>query len=666
MNYMLNLCFFALNLLQKTYIYVKIIIVNYVRKRRYIMNKFIKAASAAMIITAMAAPVFAAPASNDTDNTVQTTKTTVTKTSEQSKFSDLSSKDYDWARPYINSMVEKGFISGYEDGTYRPDNDVTRLEALSLFARAMGSNDKANAEVLEIAHEKYDDIIKPYALSWGNDEIAYLMYKGALKKADLDTYLKDQEKNNPMKRYEAAIIITKALGGEEKALSELGVMLEYSDAREVPSNAIQYVGYATDTGIMSGMGDGSFSPKTSVKRSQMAVMLSRTADKANYTFRKMKISEVDSDTRTITAKEGSKEEEKFVYTNDTVMKNLGDDITANELPEGVDAIMVFSSDVLAAAEVISSQPDREVKGVFQNLASNSGKITVRILPDGEEDAQSFACADDISVTYDGTPATMRSFTKGDIITIKLVNGKIAEAIGETKTSSISGATVENINVEGDVTMTIAHSSEAYNGKTFIVSNDVQVRKNDVTVGLDSIYNGDKVTLTLEYGVITKISAKSSKRVVEGTIREVSISSQSTMKVKIDDKEETYQVPKDVEILINGDKGTLYDFRVGDIVKITLESEAITKIVATSTQESSGHVTGVVTAFNTSFGVISIKPDDSDSVVQVYAKDDTAKFIGADGASKKMSSIKVGQTVDVRGTVSNGVFVGKLVVIVSEE
>lgn len=82
------------------------------------------------------------------------------------------------------------------------------------------------------------------------------MYKGALKKTDLDTYLKDDEKDTPMKRYEAAIIITKAMGGEEKALSELGVVLDYTDAREVPSNAIQYVSYATDAGIMEGMGRG--------------------------------------------------------------------------------------------------------------------------------------------------------------------------------------------------------------------------------------------------------------------------------------------------------------------------------------------------------------------------------------------------------------------------
>ena len=37
-------------------------------------------------------------------------------------------------------MAEQGYINGYEDGTYRPDNEVTRLETILLFARAMGSN----------------------------------------------------------------------------------------------------------------------------------------------------------------------------------------------------------------------------------------------------------------------------------------------------------------------------------------------------------------------------------------------------------------------------------------------------------------------------------------------------------------------------------------------
>lgn len=612
------------------------------------MKKFIKTMSALLVAMSVTLPAMAAP----TDDT------------EVSKFSDIT-ENFEWAKSYINSMAQKGLISGYEDGTFRPDNDVTRQEALSLFARAMGSNDSVNKKIVEIANDRYGAIIKNYNLSWGEDEIAYLMYKGALKKTDLDTYLKDNEKNTPMKRYEAAIIITKAMGGEEKALADLGVVLDYTDAREVPSSSIQYVSYATETGIMEGMGDGTFSPNTSVKRSQMAVMLSRTVDKTEYTFSKLKITGIDEVSRTITAKASNGDVEKIIYSEDTTAKSMGDEVEVANLETGVDAVFTFSGEKLVAVDTLSSQPDTTVTGVYQSYASTSGKTTVKIIPDGETAVKSYECAADVAITFDGSPATVRSFSKGDMVTLEIVDGKVETVAGETKETKIASATVEDIDVAGDVTITISHANDEYDGKSFVVSGDVVVKKNDVVVDLDSIYKGDKVTLTLEYGVITKITATSTKKVIEGTIKELTISTQSTMTVTVKGEDKAYQIPKDVEILINGDEGSLYDFRVGDVVKITTESDAITRIVATSTQQSSGHVEGVVTAVNSSYGVITIQPSDSTSAVQVYAKDDSTKLVTADGTTKKMANIKVGQTVDVRGTVSNGVFVGKLIVIVAD-
>ena len=313
------------------------------------MKRVIKTASAILLALAMTTPAFAAP--TDTDTTTDTPIATPTAApSTSTRFTDINSEEFAWAKSYINDMAGKGFISGYEDNTFRPDNDVTRLEALSLFARAMGSNDSANTELLKIAHDKFDSVIKEYGLKWGTDEIAYLMYKGALKKTDLDTYLKDDEKDTPMKRYEAAIIITKAMGGEEKALSELGVVLDYTDAREVPSNAIQYVSYATDAGIMEGMGEGLFSPNTAVKRSQMAVMLSRTVDKTNYTFEKNKITAVDTENKTITATNSKGKETQYTYTDSTVIKSLGDEIQASRLVSGVEAVFVKSGNTLVSVE----------------------------------------------------------------------------------------------------------------------------------------------------------------------------------------------------------------------------------------------------------------------------------------------------------------------------
>lgn len=618
------------------------------------MNKVFKTALTAVMALSITIPAFAAPNDNYGDSYVSS-----------GRFTDIGAENFAWARPYINEMAARGLISGYEDSTFRPDNDVTHLEGLSLFARAMGSNSSTNADILELAHDKYDSVLGGYGLTWGTDEIAYLLYKGALKRADLDTYLKDNAKDEPMQRYEAAIIITKAMGGEESALSDYGVVLNYDDARDVPSNAIQYVAYATEMGIMEGMGDGTFSPLTSVKRSQMAVMLSRTVEKTDYTFSYVKLLNVDTSSRTITIRNTSGNENNYTYNDSTVMRSMGDEVQPNNLTTNVDAVITLSGKNLVSVDSLYSQPDETVHGRYSSYGTSSGVTTIRIIPYGETATQSYECASNLTVTYDGSPATIRSFTKDDIITLNIVNGKVKSIVAETKTTGISGAIVEKVSVGDQISITISHGNDEYNGKTYVVSDNVTVKKNDAPSTLDMIYKGDKVSLTLEYGMITKIIASSNKKVVEGTIQGLTISNAPTMDVKVNGTTSTYEIPNGIDITINGEEGSLYDFRVGDVVKITLDSDAITKIVATSTQESSGTVSGVVTAINTSFGVISIQPAGSESSTQVMCKDDTATFISTDGKSKKMKDIKVGQTVDVRGSISNGVFIGKLIIIVSE-
>lgn len=610
------------------------------------MNKVFKTALTALLAFSVSVPVFAAPDEYS------------------GRFTDIGTEDFAWAKPYINEMAARGLISGYEDGTYRPDNDITHLEGLSLFARAMGSNDSTNADMLAMAHEKYDSIINSYGLGWGRDEIAYLMYKGALKRSDLDTYLKDNLKDEPMLRYEAAIIITKAMGGEAEALSDYGVVLNYDDARDVPSNAIQYVSYASEKGIMEGMGDGTFSPLTYVKRSQMAVMLSRTVEKTDYSFVYVKISDVDTASRTVTVTDMSGKSTDYAYSDSTVMRSTGDEVQPKNLPSNVDAVITLSGRNLVSVDTLYSQPDETIQGKYVSYSTSSGRTTIRIIPYGETASQGYECASNLSVTYEGSPATIRSFAKDDVITLNLVNGKVRSITAETKTTSVSGAVVERVNVGEQITITISHGKDEYNGKTYPVSSDVSVKKNDAPCGLDEIYKGDKVNLTLEYGTITKITATSNKKVVEGSIQGLTISSRPTMDVKVNGTVSTYEITGDIDITINGEEGTLYDFRVGDVVKLTLESDAITKIVASSTQESAGSITGVVTAVNESYGVISVQKSGSETSEQVMCKE--ATFIDVGGKTRRMKDIKVGQTVDVRGSISNGVFVGKLIVIVSEE
>ncbi len=60
----------------------------------------------------------------------------------QGKFSDLSKAK--WAAPYIGYAAAAGIIKGYEDGSFRPSNNVTVAELCAMLVRAAGAEDKVS------------------------------------------------------------------------------------------------------------------------------------------------------------------------------------------------------------------------------------------------------------------------------------------------------------------------------------------------------------------------------------------------------------------------------------------------------------------------------------------------------------------------------------------
>ncbi|MBR2568483.1 MAG: S-layer homology domain-containing protein, partial [Paenibacillus sp.] len=42
-----------------------------------------------------------------------------------------------WAKPYVSSVVKAGLVKGYEDQSFRPGQTITRMELVSIVARAL-------------------------------------------------------------------------------------------------------------------------------------------------------------------------------------------------------------------------------------------------------------------------------------------------------------------------------------------------------------------------------------------------------------------------------------------------------------------------------------------------------------------------------------------------
>ncbi|MGF7058932.1 phosphoribosylformylglycinamidine (FGAM) synthase PurS component [Brassicibacter mesophilus] len=72
---------------------------------------------------------------------------------ESDKFSDINGH---WANEYINSAAEKGWVNGYDDGTFKPDQYITRAEFVTLVNNVL-ERSVSKGEILPEAR-KYPDL----------------------------------------------------------------------------------------------------------------------------------------------------------------------------------------------------------------------------------------------------------------------------------------------------------------------------------------------------------------------------------------------------------------------------------------------------------------------------------------------------------------------------
>lgn len=580
-------------------------------------------------------------------------------------FSDISTSEYDWCAPHIQKMYEAGYVSGYEDGSYRPQNAVTKLECISLFARLMGSKEKANEVLLEYAHEKNDSEIEKCFLQWGTDEVAYMMYKGALSISDLTTYLKGTAKDSPMTREEAAVIITKAMGAEVKAkAANSSAYLSYTDSKDISANFAPYISYVSDEGIMKGMEDGSFSPKGTVTRAQIATMLSRVADKCQYKFATARITAVDAKAGTVTLNIPGEDEAEYKVNEETKLYIMGEYRELSDIPSNVTAVVSLSNDSLMSVDCMSATSDQEVSIIFTSFSQANGVYTLRGKTSENASATSYKCIANVPITYNGSPATINSIKQNDRLTLNISNGLVQSITYAEQNINITSATVSKLDISEDkVIMTISSGNPEYDGKSYVVSENVSVTKNLSTTDLSSVYEGDKVNLVVKSGIITKIEATATTTTVSGTLREVIISSQPRIVIAVDGIEKTYAVPTDCAITVNNGEGSLYDFRVGDNMMLTVQSNTVKAIkCSTAVVNVSGTVRGTVQTVNTAYGFISVMIEGSDVPVTVFCKDNTAKIMDTKGTTVKLNAIKGGDIIECHGTTTNGAYVATLVIV----
>jgi len=92
-------------------------------------------------------------------------------------------KEY-WASDYIKELSAKGFFSGYEDGTFRPDGKITYIETFAMLSRMYELEDDAvQAIMLDYASVVASKL--PSNLSWAKKEISICLAAGVVSANEL-------------------------------------------------------------------------------------------------------------------------------------------------------------------------------------------------------------------------------------------------------------------------------------------------------------------------------------------------------------------------------------------------------------------------------------------------------------------------------------------------
>ena len=142
--------------------------------------------------------------------------------------------DY-WAKPYIDALSDRGLISGYEDGTFRPEAPLARAQVANIISRVFDlTTDKAEPEFLDVGSDY-----------WARESIGEVVNGGFMDGFPDDTFAPNIEVTR------LQLLVTLVVGLEIEPPTDIQASLErYTDAKDIPDWAIEKIAAATSAGLV--------------------------------------------------------------------------------------------------------------------------------------------------------------------------------------------------------------------------------------------------------------------------------------------------------------------------------------------------------------------------------------------------------------------------------
>ena len=180
-----------------------------------------------------------------------------------------------WAGAVLDKWESRALISGYEDGTIRPDNEISRAEFVSLVNRVAGY--QAAGGTVKFSDVKTGD--------WYAGQVAIAVNEGYIGGFEDNTF----RPNDSVTRAQAAAIIARI----KNLPADAARANQFADAAATPDWAEGVVGAVANAGYMIGDEANRFNAEKALTRAEAVAALDRVFGVKELTAQSITLSATD-------------------------------------------------------------------------------------------------------------------------------------------------------------------------------------------------------------------------------------------------------------------------------------------------------------------------------------------------------------------------------------
>lgn len=203
-------------------------------------------------------------------------------------FTDVKSND--WYYKDLQIMTDQGFIKGYKDNTFKPNNKITLAEFTTILLRTLNNSELPSPEYWAL-----NDMKKADNLGWFN----YGELINAYDENQNSSKLKEAIKiyNKQITREHAARIIIRAI--KEPVGDIAPFKSSIYDISKISPEYLDFVLAAYSKGIFTGDDKNNFNPKATLTRAEACAIIVRSVV---VTYKRKVVQVSDSKTKELKAK----------------------------------------------------------------------------------------------------------------------------------------------------------------------------------------------------------------------------------------------------------------------------------------------------------------------------------------------------------------------------